>query len=111
MPEEAEHTKMSKDLNKMNLEQLCTIEGSSWHFASIVLDFANCTDGSLSKKDLSESKDIVDDNLDKIMPTEEVLIEKLNNHGMNQVVDDETPMQMFNLVFIPWVCQDCRTIV
>jgi hypothetical protein len=26
------------------------------------------------------------------------MIEKLNNHGMNEVVEDETPMQILNLV-------------
>jgi len=26
------------------------------------------------------------------------MIEKLNNHGMNEVMEDETPMQMLNLV-------------
>jgi hypothetical protein len=62
---------------------LCTIEGSSWDFASIVLSFANYTNDSLSKKDLSESKEIVDDNLDKIMPTEEILIKEIHNHSMN----------------------------
>lgn len=98
MPEEVEHAKMSRDFSRMSLEQLCTIEGSSWDFASIVIDSTNCVNDYLSKEDLSESKEIVDDNIDKILPIEDIIIENLNNHGMNQVVDDETLMQMFNLV-------------
>ncbi len=98
MLEEVEHAEMSRDFSRMSLEQLCTIEGSSWDFASIVIDFANCVNDYLFKEDLSESKEIVDDNIDKILPMEEIIIENLNNHGMNQVVDDETLMQMFNLV-------------
>jgi hypothetical protein len=62
---------------------LCTIEGSSWDFASIVIDSANCVNDYLSKEDLSESKEIVDDNIDKILPIEDIIIENLNNHGMN----------------------------
>jgi hypothetical protein len=42
-----------------------------------------CTIDYLSKEDLSESKEIVDDNIDKILPIEDIIIENLNNHGMN----------------------------
>jgi hypothetical protein len=62
---------------------LCTIEGFSWDFPSIVLDSTNCVNDSLSKENLSESKKIANDNLDKILPTKDILIEELNNHGMN----------------------------
>jgi hypothetical protein len=71
MPEEVKHANMSRDFNIMGLEWLCTIEGSSWDFASIVLDFVNCVNDSLSKKDLSESKEIAYDNLDKILLTKD----------------------------------------
>jgi hypothetical protein len=47
---------------------------------------------------LREEEEITNDNLYKIMPIEEFINEELNVHGMNQVVEDETLMQMFNLV-------------
>jgi hypothetical protein len=46
---------------------------------------------------MNESKDNVDDNPGRILPLKVDLIEEMNNHGMNQVLDKEVPMQIFNL--------------
>jgi hypothetical protein len=41
---------------------------------------------------LSKIEGNVNDNIYKILPIEEIMIEKLNNHGMNEVMEDEAPM-------------------
>jgi hypothetical protein len=46
---------------------------------------------------MSESKDNVDDNPKRILPLEVNRIEELSNHGMNHVLDEQAPMQIFNL--------------
>lgn len=96
--EEAKDAKMREDFSRMNLEQLCATEDFAWDFTSTRPDSTTCIDDFLFKEDLSEAKGNANDNLYKIWPIEEIMIEKLNNHGMNEVMEDETPMQMLNLV-------------
>jgi hypothetical protein len=47
---------------------------------------------------LREEEENANNNLCRIQSIEESLIEGLNDYGMNQEVEDEAPMQMFNLV-------------
>lgn len=51
----------------------------------------------LFQDEMNESQDNVDDNPKRIVPLEVDWIEQLNNHGMNQVLDEELLMQIFNL--------------
>ncbi len=51
----------------------------------------------LFQDEMNESQDNVDDNPKRIVPLEVDWIEQLNNHGMNQVLDEELLMQLFNL--------------
>lgn len=83
---------MTEDFSIMNLEKLCAIEESTSNFTSACPNPATCTDDFLSEEDLNEVKGNADDNLYKILPIEEIMIEKLNNHGMNEVVEGEAPM-------------------
>lgn len=46
---------------------------------------------------MNEVEGNVDDNIYKILLIEKIMIEKLNNHDINKVVEDEAPMQMLNL--------------
>ncbi len=96
--EEVRNAKMREDFSRMNLEQLCATEDFAWDFTSTHLDSTTCIDDFLFKEDLSEVEGNADDNLYKILPIKKIMIEKLNNHGMNEVVEDETPMQILNLV-------------
>jgi hypothetical protein len=89
---------MKEDFSKMSLEQSCADERLALDSSLTFSNYANCTNDSLSQGNLKEEEQNVDNNLYKILSIEEILIEKLNDYGMNQVVEDETPMQMFNLV-------------
>jgi len=51
-----------------------------------------------SQGNLKEKEQNEDNNLYRILSIKEILIEKLNDYGMNKVVENETLMQMFNLV-------------
>lgn len=82
----------------MSLEHWCTGEVPSWDSTSTFFDSVECIDDSLSKGDLKKEEEIANDNLCKILLVEEFMIEELNDHGMNQVVEDDAPMQMLNLV-------------
>jgi hypothetical protein len=82
----------------MSLEQWCADERPALDSTLTFINCANCTNDSLSKGDLREKKENANNNLYKILSIEEILIEKLNDYGMNQVVEDEAPMQMFNLL-------------
>jgi hypothetical protein len=62
------------------------------------INCANCTNDSLFRRDLRKKEKNANNNLYKILVIEEILIEELNGYGMNQVVEDEAPMQMFNLL-------------
>jgi hypothetical protein len=46
---------------------------------------------------MNESIDNADDNPKRIVPLEVDWIEQLNDHGMNQVLDEEALLQIFNL--------------
>jgi hypothetical protein len=61
--------------------------------------------------DLNEAEGNVDDNLYKILLIEKIMIEKLNNHDMNKVVEDETPMQMLNLGVVRTTTKVVRRMV
>lgn len=76
----------------MNLEQLCATKNFAWDFTSTCPNSTTCTNDSFSKEDLSKIEGNVNDNIYKILPIEEIMIEKLNNHGMNEVMEDEAPM-------------------
>jgi hypothetical protein len=82
----------------MSLEQWCADERLALDSTLTFINCANCTNNSLSKGDLKEKKENANNNLCKILSIEKNLIEELNDYGMNQVVEDETPMQMFNLL-------------
>ncbi len=81
----------------MSLEQWCADEKPTLDSTSTFYNYANCTNDSLFEGDLKEEEN-VDNNFYKILSIEEILIVELNDYGINQVVEDETPMQMFNLV-------------
>lgn len=59
----------------MNLEQWGMDEIPAWYSTSTFLDFANCTSDPLSEWDLKEEEEIIDNNIYKILPKEEFLIE------------------------------------
>ncbi len=82
-PKTSRHDHMRIFFNKMSLEQWCTGEVPSWDSTSTPPDFVKCTDDSFSKRDLREEEEITDDNICKILSTEEFMIEELNDHGMN----------------------------
>jgi hypothetical protein len=67
------------------LEQLCAIENSAWDFTSTCPNFTTCTDEFLFEEYLSNVKGNANDNLYKKIPIEEIIIEKLDNHSMNEV--------------------------
>jgi len=50
------------------------------------------------KGDLKEEEENANNHFYKIMSIEEILIEELNDYGMNQVMEDEASMQIFNLL-------------
>ncbi len=63
-------------------------EGLAWDSTSTFLDFSNCTNDSYSKEDLREEEENADDNLYEILPIIFLKIKELNNHNINQVVED-----------------------
>jgi len=65
---------------------------------SIFSTYANCTNDSLFEGNLIKELKNVENNFYKIMSIEENLIEEYNDHGMNQLMEDESPLQMFDLV-------------
>jgi hypothetical protein len=44
------------------------------------------------KGDLTEEEENANNNFYKILSIEEILIEELNDYGMNQVMEDEAPI-------------------
>jgi hypothetical protein len=84
---------MREDFNKMSLEQWCADERLALDSTSTFFNFFNCINDSLFEGDLKEEEEEnANNNLYKILSIEENLIEELNDHGMNQVVEDEAPM-------------------
>lgn len=102
---------MRKDFNRMNLEQLCATKDFAWDFTSTRPDSTTYIDDFFSEVNLNEAKGNVDDNLYKILLIEKIMIEKLNNHDMNKVVEDEAPMQMFNLGVVRTTTKVVRRMV
>jgi hypothetical protein len=82
-------------LSNLSLEHLHTGEARTHNFQ--FLGFNDCCDDSLFENEMNESKDNVDYNPKRILPLEANQIEKLNNHGMKHVLDEEVLMQIFNL--------------
>ncbi len=82
----------------MSLEQWCVDERPTLDSTSTFFNNANCINDSFSKGDLREVEENANNNFYKILSIEEILIEELNDYDLNQVVEDQTPMQMFNLV-------------
>ncbi len=89
---------MRKDFNKMNLEQWCANEKPALDSTSTFYNYVNCTNDSLFEGDLREEEENADNNFYKILSIEEILIVELNDYGINQIVENETTMQMFNLL-------------
>jgi hypothetical protein len=89
---------MREDFNKMSLEQWCANKRPALDSTLTFINCANCTNDSLFRGDLRKKEKNANNNLYKILVIEELLIEELNGYGMNQVVEDEAPMQMFNLL-------------
>ncbi len=82
----------------MSLEWWCANERPALDSTLTFINCANCSNDSLSKGDLREEEENVNNNFYKILSIEEIMIEELNDYGMNQVMEDEAPMQMFNLL-------------
>ncbi len=82
-------------LNNLSLEHLHTGETRTHNFQ--FLGSNDYCDDSIFEDEMSESKDNVNDNPKRILPLEVNQIEELSNHGMNQVLDEKAPMQIFNL--------------
>ncbi len=82
----------------MSLEWWCANERPALDSTLTFINCANCSNDSLFKGDLREEEENVNNNFYKILSIEEIMIEELNDYGMNQVMEDEAPMQMFNLL-------------
>jgi hypothetical protein len=82
-------------LDNLSLENLHMKEVKTHSFQ--FFGFNDCCDDFLSEDEMNESKNNANDNPKRILPLEVDLIEELSNHGMNQVLDEETPMHIFNL--------------
>ncbi len=82
-------------VNNLSLENFHTgkVETHSFQFSG----FSDYGDDFLFEDEMNELEDNANDNPKRILPLEVDLVEELSNHGMNQILDEETPMQIFNL--------------
>ncbi len=79
-----------EEFNNLRLKYLYVDEAKTQNFQ--LFYFNDCYDDYIFEDEMSESEDDIGDNPKGILLVEMNKIEELNDHGMNQVLDEEVSM-------------------